>query len=241
MKYLVCNFKNKLCKEDILAYNKSLGDISSKTKLVMCPSLIYLPFFTKNGYDLGVQDISSFLDKTITGEIDAMQAKSMGVKYVIVGHSERRIYKHEINIDFINKINNAQQAHLDVIYLVGETDIEKNTGRTYEVLEKQISEVLNNVKIKNIILAYEPVWAIGTGKTMDAKEIKDTITFINDLIMEKYEQKLDVLYGGSINDENIKDFCNIKGLSGFLVGGASLDSNKVKSILEVMNLQETKN
>ena len=231
MKYLVCNFKNKLLKDDILKYNKSLVDIETKVKLVLCPPSIYLDMFDKSGYELGVQDISSFMDKTITGEIEASQVKSLGATYVIIGHSERRIYRHEINIDFINKINNAVENGLNVIYCVGETLNEKENGRTYEVLEKQISEVLNNVEIKNIMIAYEPVWAIGTGKVPEADEIKENIKFINDIIMEKYEEKLDILYGGSVNDTNIGELCTIKGLNGFLVGGASLDPNKVKGML----------
>ena len=231
MKYLICNFKNKLLKDDILKYNRNLGEIETKVKLVLCPSSIYLSLFDKNGYDLGAQDISSFMDRTITGEIEANQIKSLGATYVIVGHSERRIYKHEINIDFINKINNALENNLNVIYCVGETLRDKENGSTFEILEKQISEVLNNVEIKNIMIAYEPVWAIGTGNVPSIKEIKENIEFISDLLYEKYECKLDILYGGSVNDENIGELCSIKGLSGFLVGGASLDVNKVKGII----------
>lgn len=231
MKYLICNFKNKLLKEDIIKYNNRLGDIETKVKLVLCPPSIYLSLFDKTGYDLGVQDISSFMDKTITGEIEASQVKSLGATYVIVGHSERRMYKHEINIDFINKINNALENKLNVIYCIGETLSDKENGSTYEVLEKQISEVLNNVEIKNIMIAYEPVWAIGTGNVPSVKEIKENIEFINDLLYEKYEIKLDILYGGSVNDENIEELCVIKGLSGFLVGGASLDVDKVKGMI----------
>ena len=231
MKYLICNFKNKLLKDDILKYNRNLGEIETKVKLVLCPSSIYLSLFDKNGYDLGAQDISSFMDRTITGEIEANQIKSLGATYVIVGHSERRIYKHEINIDFINKINNALENNLNVIYCVGETLRDKENGSTFEILEKQISEVLNNVEIKNIMIAYEPVGAIGTGNVPSIKEIKENIEFISDLLYEKYECKLDILYGGSVNDENIGELCSIKGLSGFLVGGASLDVNKVKGII----------
>ena len=231
MKYLICNFKNKLLKDDILKYNRNLGEIETKVKLVLCPPSIYLSLFDKNGYDLGVQDISSFMDRTITGEIEANQIKSLGATYVIVGHSERRIYKHEININFINKINNALENNLNVIYCVGETLRDKENGSTFEILEKQISEVLNNVEIKNIMIAYEPVWAIGTGNVPSIKEIKENIEFISDLLYEKYECKLDILYGGSVNDENIGELCSIKGLSGFLVGGASLDVNKVKGMI----------
>ena len=231
MKYLVCNFKNKLLKDDILKYNISLGEIENKIKLVLCPPSIYLSYFNKSGYELGVQDISSFMDRTITGEIEASQVKSLGTTYVIIGHSERRIYKHEINIDFINKINNALENNLKVIYCIGETLSDKENGNTFQVLEKQISEVLNNVEIKDIMIAYEPVWAIGTGNVPSVNEIKENIDFINDIIYEKYENKLDILYGGSVNDENIGELCSIKGLSGFLVGGASLDVNKVKEMI----------
>ena len=171
------------------------------------------------------------MDRTITGEIEASQIKSLGATYVIVGHSERRIYKHEINIDFINKINNALENNLNVIYCIGETLSEKENGSTFEILEKEISEVLNNVEIKNIVIAYEPVWAIGTGKVPEISEIKENIDFINDIIYEKYETKLDILYGGSVNDENIGELSSIKGLNGFLVGGASLDVNKVKGMI----------
>ena len=230
MKYFVCNFKNKLTKDEIIKYNNKIKEIESKkVKLVLCPSLPFLSFF--DGLCIGSQDISSFVDKTITGEVTGEQLKSLGVSYVIVGHSERREYKHEINIDFINKINNALENDIKVIYCIGETLKEKEDGNTYMVLEKQISEVLNNVEIKNIMIAYEPVWAIGTGNIPKVDEIKETIEFIKDIIEEKYEVNIDVLYGGSINKSNILDINNIKVVDGFLVGGASLSPDSVVSVL----------
>lgn len=232
MKYFVCNFKNKLVKDDIVRYNNRLSEIESKkVKLVIVPSLPFLAFFDKNGYSLGSQDISSFMDKTITGEVTGEQLKSLGVEYVIVGHSERREYKHEINIDFINKINNAIESGIRVIYCIGETLKDKEEGNTYMVLEKQISEVLNNVEVKNIIIAYEPVWAIGTGRIPQVKEIKDTVEFIKDIIEENYDTRLDVLYGGSINNDNIASINAIKCVDGFLVGGASTSIDSLESML----------
>ncbi len=232
MKYFVCNFKNKLTKDDVIKYNNRLSEIDVKmVNLVIVPSLPFLTFFDKNGYSLGSQDISSFMDKTITGEVTGEQLKSLGVEYVIVGHSERREYKHEINIDFINKINNALENGIKVIYCIGENEKDKEDGNTYMVLEKQISEVLNNVVVKNIIIAYEPVWAIGTGKVPSEKEIKDNIEFIKDIIEDNYDTKLDVLYGGSINKDNIASINAIKGVDGFLVGGASTSVDSLESML----------
>ena len=154
-------------------------------------------------------------------------------------NSYRRDDKHinidnVINIDFINKINNAHEAGLKVIYCIGESLSDRENGNTYMVLEKQISEVLNNVSLKNIMIAYEPVWAIGTGVTPEIDEINETINFIKTTIMEKYEYKVDCLYGGSVNNENIESLCKIKNINGFLVGGASLDVTKVKDILVEM-------
>ena len=231
MKYLVCNFKNKLLKDEIIKYNNSLGNIETKVKLVLCPPSIYLSLFDKCGYELGVQDISSFSDRTITGEIEASQVKSLGATYVIIGHSERRIYKHEINIDFINKINNAIENNLNVIYCIGETLSEKENGSTFEILEKEISEVLNNVELKNIMIAYEPVWAIGTGKVPEVSEINENISFINDIIYEKYETKLDILYGGSVNDENIETLDKENVVDGYLIGALSLRLDKIQLLI----------
>lgn len=235
MKYLVCNLKNKLVNDDIIKYNNTLGKIDSKTKLIIIPSVMFLDKFSQNGYALGSQDISSFMEKTITGEVTGEQLKSLGVSYVLIGHSERREYKKEINIDFINKINNAISNNIGVIYCIGESLKDREQGNTYIVLEKQISEVLNNVELKNIMIAYEPVWAIGTGIVPDLKDIKETIEFIKDITEEKYETKLNVLYGGSVNLNNIKELNEIKGIDGFLVGGASLDANNVIDMLKIMN------
>lgn len=235
MKYFVCNFKNNLCKNDIIKYNRVLGEVKTNAKLIILPSDIFIPFFDKKGYSVGTQDLSSFIDKTVTGETTASQIKSMGADYVLVGHSERRIFKKEINIDFINKITSASDAGLTVIYAIGETKEDREKGDTYITLEKQISEVLNNVEIKNMIIAYEPVWAIGTGNVPTNYEILDVIDFIKDIIMEKYDKDLPVLYGGSVNKENIKTLLKLKNLDGFLVGGASLNPQDVLECLTVID------
>lgn len=236
--YLVCNLKNKLLKEDIDKYRIELEKIDKgKVKLVICPSFPYLSSFSsnENNYYLGAQDVSSFQDKTITGEVTGEQLASLNVEYVIVGHSERRCNAREINIDFINKINNCLNNDINVIYCIGETKREKDNNETFKVIEQQISEVLNNVEVKNITIAYEPVWAIGSGITPTREEIKDIIDYIKDIVYDKYECQVNVLYGGSVNEDNIAYFNSIDNLDGILLGGSSLDINKVSKVLQVMN------
>lgn len=222
-------------RDDIIRYINNIEDVNyNKSKLVICPSMCYLPFFGGKEYLLGSQDISSFIDKTATGEVTGEQLKSLNVSYVLVGHSERRELSREINIDFINKISNATMNGLNVIYCIGETLSDRENGNTYIVLEKEISEVLNNVSVKNIMIAYEPRWAIGTGKIPKISEIRDTIEFIKDITNEKYDTNLDVLYGGSVTTDNLEDLLSIKEIDGFLVGGASLDTENVKKMLEII-------
>lgn len=236
MKYLMCNLKNKLVKEEIISYIQKIKDIKmAKTKLVFFPSFLWLSSFETGNYELGCQDISSFSEKTITGEVMGSQLESLGASYVLVGHSERRIYKNEINIDFINKINHAQEHNLKVVYCIGESLEDHDKGDTYNVLEKQISEVLNNVNLKDIIIAYEPIFAIGTGLTPKTVEIEDTIQFIKDIIDEKYEIPIKVLYGGSVNGDNIEVLNKISNVDGFLVGGSSLNPENVQKMLSVMD------
>lgn len=233
MRYLVCNLKNKMNKQQALEYSKNIEELNN-TNLIIVPSMLYIDYFQNAKCKIGSQDISSFMEETITGEITGSQLESIGVSFVLVGHSERRKYKNEINIDFINKINHAQEYNFKIIYCIGETLEEKEKNETYNVLEKQISEVLNNVSLKDIIIAYEPVWAIGTGKVASAKEINETVEYIKDIIDEKYECSIKVLYGGSVTPENISELNNIENIDGFLVGGASLNADNVQKMLEII-------
>lgn len=236
MKYLVCNLKNKMDYEDFLKYNLEIENIDNQgIKLIFSFSNLYLLSVNKGNFDLASQDISSLIDETVTGELTGHQLASCGIKYVLVGHSERRIWKKEINIDFINKITEAQNNNLNIIYCIGETLKEKEENKTEQVLLKQIEEVLNNVTLNNLIIAYEPVWAIGSGITPSKEEVDKNINFIKRIVRERYELDFPVLYGGSLNPSNIDNYKNINGLNGFLVGGASLDAKNVQEMLIKMH------
>lgn len=233
MKYVVCNLKNKIGYNEAIKYNEELEKMVANKNLIIMPSFPHLSIFKGTNYTLGAQDISSFNDKTITGEVTGGQLKGIGCNYVLIGHSERRIYKKEINIDFINKINNAQENGINVIYCIGESLADKESFNTFNVLEKQISEVLNNVEIKNIMIAYEPVWSIESGIYPTKVELTNIIEYIKETVMEKYDNNIKVLYGGSIDDMNILDYNTISLLDGFIIGNYSLDVNNIKKIMAI--------
>ena len=162
-----------------------------------------------------------------TGQINSSMLKSVGAKYVILGHSENRQLGEKDKL--INlKIKNAIKSGLKVIFCIGETLQEKKNKITKKVLSKQIRIGLNKIKIKNnVIIAYEPVWSIGTGLIPNSEELFNTVYFIKKKV--KYSK---VLYGGSVNQKNIGELKSIINLDGFLIGGASQDPKKFIDIIK---------
>ena len=161
-----------------------------------------------------------------TGFVNSSMLKSVGAKYVIIGHSENR--QNGENDKIINqKISSALESKLKVIFCIGETLKEKRKKITKRILSKQIDIGLKKIRNKkNIIIAYEPVWAIGTGLTPNNIELHEIINFI-----KKKLKKTKVLYGGSVNPKNIRVLKNINNIDGFLIGGASQNSNKFIDII----------
>jgi len=162
-----------------------------------------------------------------TGSINSMMLKNVGAKYVIIGHSENR--QTGENNKLINlKIKSALNSGLKVIFCIGETLNEKRKKITKKVLNKQIKLGLNKIKNKNkILIAYEPVWSIGTGLIPKSHELFDTLNFI-----KKKIKNSKVLYGGSVNPKNIRELKSINNIDGFLIGGASQDSKKFIDIIK---------
>ena len=154
--------------------------------------------------------------------------KSIGANYVILGHSENR-KKGETDKLINLKIKSAIKAKLKVIFCIGETLKEKNKGKTRSILSKQIRLGLNKIKkSSNIFIAYEPIWSIGTGKIPKIKELEQTVKFIT----TKFKGKLPkILYGGSVNPQNVSDLKKINSLDGFLIGGASQNPKKFIDIV----------
>ena len=201
-------------------------------KIIYCPpSTLIRPMSKKlktSHIEVGAQNCHE-QDKfgAFTGSINSRMLKNVGAKYVIIGHSENR--KSGDNNKLINlKIKSALKSGLKVIFCIGETLQEKRKKITKQVLNKQIKLGLNKIKIKNkIIIAYEPVWSIGTGLIPKTNELFETINFIKNKI-----KKTKVLYGGSVNSKNVNELKSINNIDGYLIGGASQDPKKFIDIIK---------
>ncbi len=205
---------------------------NNSLKIIYCPPNTLIRPMTKKlkdtYIDVGAQNCHEH-DKfgAFTGSVNSIMLKNVGAKYVIIGHSENRQAGESDKL--INlKIKSAIKSGLKVIFCIGETLQQKRKKITKQVLNKQIGFGLNKIKIKNnIILAYEPVWSIGTGVIPKKNELFETINFI-----KKKINKCKVLYGGSVNPKNINDLKSIVNIDGYLIGGASQDPKKFIDIIK---------
>lgn len=209
--------------------------LKSNIELIICPSTPFLYIFQNDSYKLGSQDISRYESGPHTGENTGEQLASLNVEYALVGHSERRKLFKEEEKTIIEKIKKAYHSHIKHIYFIGETTDEKKYKVTYSVLEHQITHILDEVpdyKREKIIIVYEPIWAIGTGITPTIEEIADRIDSIKNILLDKYKIRIPVLYGGSINKENINEIKNIPNIDGYVLGESA---KEIKDLLEIYN------
>ena len=179
---------------------------------------------------LGAQNVSKTSCGAYTGEVSATQLKSMGVKYCIVGHSERRKYQHETDEEINQKVKLLLKEEIIPIICVGEEKEERETNRQNEVIAKELEEALKDLTIeekKKVIIAYEPIWAIGTGLIPTNEEIEKIINLI-----KCHLPNTKVLYGGSANENNIEELRKISVIDGYLLGGISLKLEKLDIFLE---------
>ena len=202
--------------------------------VVFAPSSIYLSKFVENGLLTSSQDVSFADMGAYTGDISSLQLKSIGVKYSIVGHSERRKYYSDdkyVNNKLKGLINNG----IIPILCIGETKEEKDKGITLDVLKREIDEAFDGNTIDNVIVAYEPIWSIGTGVIPTNEDITETISFIKDYISKKYNTNNKVLYGGSVSNKNINELEKIDIVDGYLVGGCSIKKDDFDLLIRSTN------
>ncbi|MDT8412284.1 MAG: triose-phosphate isomerase [Vicingaceae bacterium] len=215
--------------QNIKALENNVSDVS----LIINPPALYISLFNEflegSTIALGAQNCSEHEAGAYTGEIAAQMIKSCGANYVIVGHSERRSYYHETNAIIAEKINRALAADLSPIFCCGELLSEREGNNHFKVVEQQLKEGLFHLKeseFKNVVIAYEPVWAIGTGVTATAEQAQEMHAFIRKVLKDSYSetiaQNCSILYGGSCNATNAKELFANPDIDGGLIGGASL-------------------
>ena len=247
MKYLIianwkCNPSNqKESKEIFDSYKKQMKNCNN-IDLVVCPPFPYISQLekSKNIY-LGVQNCF-YKEGAYTGEVSVSTVKDFNVNYVIVGHSERRNIFNESNEEINKKIKEILDKKMIPILCIGENQEQREKGETFDVIKAQIGEGLDKIpkdKIKNIVLAYEPIWAIGTGNFADSEKIQEIKIFIKKLINNKYgikaSQAIKIIYGGSVDSNNVCSYLSESQMDGALVGGASLKKQEFLDILKKVN------
>ena len=189
--------------------------------------------------DLGAQNLFWESEGAFTGEISAPMLKSIGCKYCIIGHSERRQFFGETDETVNKKIQAAIGAGLKPVFCVGETEKERESEQTFSVLDKQVKKGLKKLvsdQLDTLIIAYEPVWAIGTGKTATDDQAQEVHEFIRTLVKKNFGDVLSgslrILYGGSVKPANIANLMAMPDIDGALVGGASLDAESFSQIVK---------
>ncbi len=214
---------------------------TSDVDVIVCPPFPYLELVSDVSEDgdffTGAQNVSKFENGAYTGEVSATMLKSLGVDYCIVGHSERRKYFKETNQDIAQKIDRLLNEDISPIMCVGESLDEREANRYLQVIQTQVEEGmfhLDGDQVKRCIIAYEPVWAIGTGLSATKEQAQEVHAFIRKLIEDKYgdevAQEVSILYGGSCTAKNAKELFAMKDIDGGLIGGASLKS---KDFIEI--------
>jgi triosephosphate isomerase len=211
--------------------------------VIICPPAVYLELATDLSLEsdlyVGAQNISHFESGAYTGEISAAMLGSMGVDFCIIGHSERRKYFEENNSELLKKVEIALKNNVTPIFCCGELLPEREAGKHFEVVKTQLQESLfhlNAGDFENVVIAYEPVWAIGTGVNATPGQAQEMHRYIRELIREKYGEEVaankTILYGGSCNSKNSGDLFSQPDVDGGLIGGASLEAEEFISIVK---------
>lgn len=242
-KYICGNWKMNKTSSEALEFAKEINEFEfNKVDVLLAPSFVTLESLRKNLKDeikVAGQNVSQFDDGAYTGEVSTSMLKDIGVDDVIIGHSERR-EKFLESDEIINaKVKKALEDDLSVILCLGESIEVKEEGREVDFVRVELLNSLDGVeKIEKVTIAYEPIWAIGTGKTCSSDDAENMCREIRNIINEKYgdiSQEIRILYGGSVKPANAEEILSKENIDGLLVGGASL---KVEDFIEIIKVGE---
>ena len=236
------NWKMNMSFSEIDEYFKYFSEnreIKKNREVWIAPPFVYLQYVKDKSLDLslpfkiGAQNCYYEDKGAFTGEISINMLRDLNIDFVIVGHSERRHIFKETEELLYKKLYKVLRSNLICIYCIGEKLEEREDGKTIEILTQQLENILmlEDVNLENLVIAYEPVWAIGTGKNATSEQIREVHTFIKNYLKKNIEIEVPILYGGSVKPENIKEILNTENVNGVLVGGASLIAEKFYKII----------
>ena len=223
-------------------------DIEENIEIVLSPSFTSLRSLQtvissdKLKIKLSSQNVSQYSSGAYTGEISAVQLKKLDIEYSIVGHSERRTLFNEVDSVINDKVNRLIDSEIVPIFCFGESIDERKSGTYLNFIENQIDEGLKGIrkdKVNKLVVAYEPIWAIGTGEVASLENIVEVLDYVKNIIKKKpffNDDNIKFIYGGSVSPDNAEDILNSKIVDGALVGGASLDASKFIEIIKAVEL-----
>lgn len=227
---------------DAQKIREALGELPPSLEVTMIPAFPALAAVSSalagSKMTLGAQNVHPEPQGAFTGEVSAPMLKSCGCRFVIVGHSERRQFFSETDEEIGKKLLAIFREGMHPILCVGESETERNKSQTFKVLDKQVREAVKGLSVSEagkMVLAYEPVWAIGTGNSASVEQIQEVHAFLRRLLLDLFDKDLAsqvrILYGGSVKPDNIRVFMNLENVDGALVGGASLEPESFVSLV----------
>ncbi|XBC44140.1 MAG: triose-phosphate isomerase [Buchnera aphidicola (Schlechtendalia peitan)] len=248
-KFIIANWKLNGSKEllnNLLIPMVDFVNINKITStLIIVPPFVYLDraynIVMNTNIMIGAQNVDIHSSGAYTGEISIAMLNDINVKYVMIGHSERRLYHKENDLLIAKKFYIIKSYKLIPIFCIGETEQDYKSHMTKKICQQQIDVIFNSIgehAFHNTIIAYEPIWAIGSGKIPSIAFIQDVCIFITSYILNKQKtskKSFFIQYGGSIDENNIKELCTISGIDGFLIGSASLSISRFLKILNVVS------
>ena len=244
---VVGNWKMNLNREEGIELVEeviSLVSSDNNVEVVFSPPFLYLHKVNKmcandNLLQTASQNISHNESGAYTGEVSSQMVNSLNVKYTILGHSERREYFNETNIELKQKVDLSLKNNLKIIFCCGESLNQRESGVHFDWIKQQLTESvfhLTEKEFEKVVIAYEPIWAIGTGITASSDQAEEIHQFVRNVIAEKYNENIaentSILYGGSCNPTNAKELFSKKNIDGGLIGGASLNAENFTRIIK---------